>query len=138
MSITVPLEGFGGGRALSMELLWENASPTSSFAQQTVNLNLSEYAGIEIVFKAHIARDFVFSTGYIPKDNHRHVLFGMNYILETNSDADLVLRGFALSNSGVVFESGKYNGMETVSDAVAESDKGCIPLKIYGIKGVSN
>lgn len=137
MSITVPLEGFGGGRAQSMELLWENASPTSSFEQQTVNLNLSKYAGIEIVFKAHIEREFVLSTGYIPKDDYRHVLFGMSYILDTSLDADLVLRGFRLSNSGVVFEAGKYNGMESGTDVISESNKGCIPLKILGIKGVS-
>ena len=44
MSITVPLEGFGGGTlptpeeigALSMELLWENASPTSNFDAQEI------------------------------------------------------------------------------------------------------
>ena len=30
------------------EILWENASPTSSFAAQTIDLNLSEYDAIEI------------------------------------------------------------------------------------------
>lgn len=37
---------------ISMKLLWENASPSSIFTAQTINLDLSNYSHILIIYSA--------------------------------------------------------------------------------------
>ena len=106
--------------------LWENASPTSSFAAQTVSLNLSGYDGVFVTAKFQTnGTDVKASTGFIAKG-----LKGC--ILVTNGTTDsLRYRSFDVSETGVVFSAGKQisNSNETTGAA--------IPVYIYGVKGVS-
>lgn len=62
MSITVPLLGFGGsGGSSKLDLLWENARPTSSFGSQEVQLSkeLDDDDWVIVCFKAATNSDAV-------------------------------------------------------------------------------
>lgn len=105
-------------------LLWTNASPTSGFANQTVNLNLSNYDSLEIEFKTY-ATSNTFNVS-------RHPI-GVESVLTTatggNPTLCPVMRIFTSNASGITFSDyfdwnfGKNNTV-------------CVPIKIYGIKEV--
>lgn len=106
--------------------LWENASPTSTFAAQTVALNLSGYDGVMVTFKAlYNGTDIRMTTGFIPLG-----IKGVGML--THGDADSIRkRNFIATESGVEFETGyKVAGN---SSGVGHA----IPTAIYGIKGVT-
>lgn len=105
-------------------LLWQNASPTSGFDNQTVNLNLSNYDTLEIEFKTYSASN-AFNVS-----RHR---IGVESVLTTatggSSTLCPVMRIFTSNASGITFfdyfdwNFGKNNAV-------------CVPTKIYGIKEV--
>ncbi len=106
--------------ATSMELLWVNASPTSSFAKQTVALNLADFSGVFVYFRNQTTGSVYNSTGFIGKGEE----FTLVYVPTTSSSA-------VVTRKGTVDENG-VNFMEP-SNGNAGYD---IPQKIYGIKGV--
>ena len=101
-------------------LLWENASPSSDFAAQTVALDLSVYGFIFVegrgcgVWTCRVGGEARLVT------NHSGVLWRT--------------RRFTAYEQGVEFNDA-YQGYYSQDGAVSNSD--CIPLYIYGIKGVS-
>lgn len=109
---------------ISMELLWENASPTSEFAARIISLDLNPY---KIVLIESILKPG--STQII------------NNLVSKDDSLQTVLGGFTegnyyrlaqASNTGIQFGNGyKYITSESANAA------SCVPLKIYGIKGVS-
>ena len=121
MTGTVVLDADDVG-AMHWDLLWANASPSSSFAAQTVSLDLSGY-------------DAVFITGGYSKDYNtvlapvfltvgekgQFMLIGQNGKVGT--------RDMTVTVTGVQFDVGYY-------DAASGNNTYAIPLKIYGIKGV--
>lgn len=109
------------------ELLWENASPTSAFAAQTISLNLSGY-------------DFILVRGmyynYLPSADMSWHIFKVG---ETYTQAMACMRGdgsefsrrlVTVATTGVTFTNGGINVSGVSGDRVA------IPEEIYGIKGV--
>lgn len=129
MSIPVPLTGFGGGSGgLKTKLLWENASPESTFAAQTISLDLSCYKTIKIV---HSYGEFNVSVGSFSAP-----MYYSAERLEANATPVFYSRGFTVNSGGVVCTDGFYtypiaNAVSSVSNSVL------IPLCVYGIKGVS-
>ena len=105
-------------------LLWQNASPTSGFANQTVNLNLSNYDSLEIEFKTY-------STSYaFHVSRHR---IGVESVLTTATGGSPtlcpVMRIFNSNASGITFvDYFDYN--------FGKNNTVCAPTKIYGIKEV--
>ena len=105
-------------------LLWTNASLTSGFANQTVNLNLSNYDSLEIEFKTYAtSNDFHVS-------RHR---IGVESVLTTATGGSTtivpVMRIFTSNASGITFVDffdWNFGKLNTV----------CVPTKIYGIKEV--
>ena len=105
-------------------LLWTNASPTSGFANQTVNLDLSNYDSLEIEFKTYAG------SNAFHVSRHR---IGVESVLTTATGGSAtlvpVMRIFTSNASGIVFSDffdwnfGKNNTV-------------CVPTKIYGIKEV--
>ena len=51
--------------ALEMDLLWENANPTTHFPGQTVSLDLSEYEWVKILYWDRAEQD---TYGYMSAD----------------------------------------------------------------------
>ena len=102
--------------------LWENASPTSAFAAQTISLDLSGYDAISIYYKNKTNGSAPQSTGVVP--------IGDSVILYyMTSDALSQRRTATISDSGVTFTTG-YSGS-------SESTACAIPVIIYGYKGIT-
>jgi hypothetical protein len=104
----------------SMKLLWTNASPTSSFAAQTVSLALTDYEFVMI--ESELGSTFC-------KVGNSTVMFSHNTYYPCR-------RTVSVTTSGVTFGEGlKYTSCP--GDSVA-SDKNavCIPRIIYGVKGI--
>ena len=102
--------------------LWENASLSSSFPAQTIDLDLSEYDGISILYYVDATTDVHRNTGRVGKNQSGcmwYVTADMGYRLH---------RFFTVKDTGITCETATNTG--TVA-----ADKVCIPHVIYGIKG---
>ena len=116
---------------VQMELLWENASPTSEFAAQTIELNLGEFShvlleSIERISSVanqeqeHYGTLSKIGAGICPNGNVG--VYGLGY------------RRFTTNEDSIIFEDGFFwstSWKPTLNNVL------CVPLKIYGIKGVS-
>jgi hypothetical protein len=110
-------------RGMGIEQLWSNASPTSSFAEQTISVDWSKYDRIGVQYdrcygemdaKQGAACD---SAWFFGNDN--------GSIVATHRTAEVVSGGIKITNNQTL-TTGNY---VTTNDRV-------IPLKIYGIGGV--
>ena len=108
----------------SPELLWENKSPTSSFAEQTIALDLSEYIWLVI--------EYAYSTSVNKNRSAVYYIDGTtDYTLAIASSTSnkVGARSAFLSSDGVRFASATYSG-----DA---GNTYVIPIRIFGVKGVA-
>lgn len=118
-----------------MTLLWTNASPTSNFAAQTVSLDLSGYDAVFVVSN-------LMTTG----ENNTGVFVKKGLATETNivmygaivaaSAMTVQIRGVTATDTGVVFSDAKLKAATSTSAGSTENSR-CIPLYIFGIKGVA-
>ena len=104
---------------LKMNLLWENASPKSSFAAQTLNVDLSD---CDILVFVHGGKtDYINAFQFCPMDGSKITLsdggLGARYITISESDNTIHI-------PDLVYEGSTQNSRT-------------IPRKIYGIRGVS-
>ena len=114
--------------ALKIELLWTNASPESSFAAQTISIDLSNYIAIIILING-AAKDTITSGQYglfpqlvMVNETVRTI---MNWTSSaTNNNGS---RYATATNSGIVFGDDVFNNG-------TQNGYG-VPYKIYGIKG---
>lgn len=111
---------------ISMELLWENASPTSVFAAQTVTLN-GEYDLYKIFFYGLNGSDLQV-IDVVPNE-----LFTFSYV-RTYGKYKASGREITWDNGNMVFSVGNYAASKSVEPSV-QSDV-AVPVKIYGIKGI--
>ncbi len=120
-TISAPVQVFDvyqGGGGNSMELLWENASPTSAFAAQTVALDLADFAGVFIYYKNQSTGSVYYSTGFIGKGDE----FTLVYTPSVASTVAVARKG-SVSATGVTFAD--------TSNSTAYD----VPVKIYGVRG---
>ena len=103
-------------------LLWTNASPSSTFDNHTVEVDLSGYDSIEIEFKFNNLSPNCFVSRH--RVGVESALIGV-----TGGPTALypILRWFNFVTKGVNFSS-------TISWNLNADNSICIPLKIYGIK----
>ena len=109
-----------------MELLWENASPTSEFPDQEISLpTLSNYKTIAIetargTFAKNTTPDYLYMTGAVSW---------------STDDSTLTYRTAEIKNNSVWFSHGYARTLH--DNRMQVSNNEYIPIKIYGIKGVS-
>lgn len=103
-------------------MLWENDDPAATFAAQTVSLDLSNYDGISILYRNQTDGEYHLNTGHIPKDTQGVLWYGYQ-------SGNHVHRGFTANANGVTFNACQYSGG-------SNDNKFCIPLIIYGVKGI--
>lgn len=108
--------------AVRIVKLWENASPSSTFAAQTLSLDLSGYDAVMIFFHNASDSTIYLSTGMIPIGYKTTLAY-------TTTSGAIYSRPATASSTGIVFEAGQTG---TTSGA-----KYCVPVRIYGIKGVA-
>lgn len=123
--------GFGGGRAQSMELRWENASPTSEFPEQTVSVNLSDGEYALIGFKGYYATNVI---GYklckvgTVAELYRPISQDQYYkFIIADRTATISADSVKFSNASVV----------NAVDAPSTTNSFLVPVEIYIVKGVS-
>ena len=120
------LANLGG---ISKTLLWENANPHSTFTEQSIPLDLSQYDKIQIDFKQL----------YNNSSTHDSI--------ELNIDEDFCTSYIFAGENNYI--SGAYREGQTNNEKVtflhawiatvygkSSVNSYCIPLRIYGIKGV--
>ena len=115
-------------------LLWENASPKSEFAAQTILNNptgqLSEYKAIEVEFLAK-SDDVQIQTIRVKKGVCGNTVIQIKW--DSGTNAYIGLRSVSCDSNGVVFGVGGYlSGISTLY----QLNLYCIPQRIYGIKEV--
>lgn len=109
---------------LQMELLWENASPDSNFAAQTINLDLDGYERIKIEWRLHVKLE-----NYI----YGEYTVGNGIAISYASSVASYRTAFFTENS-ITFNAPVQH---TYTGNNAENVALFIPIKIYGIKGGS-
>ena len=120
---------------LKTDLLWTNANPTSAFASQTINVNLSNYKQTAIIYNTYGSGLQRFNTSIIT--------IGINHILNgTGSDGGTdstftgtlynTLRSVTATSSKISFGSGYIKFIN--SSSISKDDNAIIPRMIYGIK----
>lgn len=122
--------------------LWGNASPTSVFAAQTINLDLSDYSAVLIYSRinknTHAGGDASATDGGSMYTTYLKIGTGTYINLAHSLWNGTVSPGFATRNAwamttGVGFSEGYWHSQGTSGEA---SNNYVIPVEIYGIKGV--
>lgn len=116
-------------------LLWTNASPTSAFANQTLSLGLSGYEAVEIEYCYGSSYTNVVETGIYKKSYTQQYMTCHGDIKTDNTGFYISQRLVTVTASGITFGKGTYKNISAAAKG-AEGNNYCIPLKIYGIKGV--
>ena len=116
--------GIANAGHMEMELLWENASPTSDFAAQTVNINFSGYTHYFVEF----ALSNSYSTVIVPSAITPINKLAMGLYVWGDLSTVAHRRVTAITSTSITFAVAYYN-KEINNNAL-------IPTAIYGIKGV--
>lgn len=116
---------------ISLELLWENASPGSEFAAKNISLNLSGYEFILISCRRYTTVSYYVNT--IANVGQSVMLF-VAFTADGDYRFDLNYRSATVSTSRITFDDA--TGV-TAASAKATDNKLMIPYRIYGIKEVS-
>lgn len=116
---------------MKMDLLWTNPSPTSTFAAQTISLDLSKYTIFIIITKPYAAANYT--------DNYQYGASASSVIIK-NIKASITtpapvnrFREVVINDSSVQF-SAAYSFSTYTGTAAADGNDTVIPLYIYGIK----
>ena len=124
---TVVLDADGIGAMPKWVLLWTNASPMTSFAAQTIQLNLSGYDFVKIVFNWYVGQ----SEG--TKFCQDFMCGEKSYAFRPDNGGYISIRALTISNSGIAFD----DCIESQGTAASSTNNSaCVPVYIYGIKGV--
>lgn len=108
--------------AYTVKKLWENASPGSTFAAQTLSLNLSDYDAVTVFYRNASDSTVYLSTGVLPIGYRT----SLSYV---TTGGTVYGRPVTVEKAGLTFESG--------TSGSSSSTKTGIPVTIYGIKGVT-
>lgn len=109
----------------STELLWENASPNSSFDEQTVTFDWKGYNYCMIYFLAYVNSN-VRSFSAVAKKGDRLRFY---FLTDTEHGAGGQFRDFTL-------DTNHFGKAIRLTDSTSDDQRACIPVRIYGVKGV--
>lgn len=121
----------GINSGLKMDLLWTNASPKSTFGGQTINLDLSQYKQIKIVFKLATDVNNIECSNFFNLSNN-YILTPMYQSYGSSSGSFVAFREIAyIKASGINIGNGKK---ATAFTSYSDDDSLIIPYQIYGVK----
>lgn len=112
---------------IPMTLLWENASPTSAFSAQTVQIDLSDYDYVCVLVKYNVSSPIQW-TEFAPVGSDIYIT--RNVTANTSPYMYMTARRGTISSTGIAFLTGTQSTPSSGGDYTTV----CIPLKIYGIK----
>ncbi len=109
----------------STEVLWENAAPNSAFDEQTVSFDWKGYDYCMIYFLAYVNTGLrVFSA--VAKKGDRLRFY---FLTDTTNGAGGQFRDF-------YSDASRFGKAVRLTDSTSDDQRACIPIKIYGVKGV--
>lgn len=114
-------------------LLWTNTSPTSEFAGQTINIDLNEYDGVEVEFQVTSIVN-MYAKAIKGKRAIPQYISILGYVKPRYIQVSS--RTFAVDNTSIQFFDGLDN--LTNEDASTTNNNTMIPLRIWGLKTISN
>lgn len=112
----------GKAIGINMDLLWTNASPTSTFASQSQSIDLSKYKFVYIIF-----RQFTSNSNYI---GFLVKVDGSTNLISVGDDA-FAYRLITVNTSGVTYTDASYC---TEYASKVTNNSFAIPYQIYGVK----
>lgn len=111
--------------------LWENASPASAFAGQTLALNLGAYDAVAVVFQAVNDKAYEFvECCRVSHNGVASVIRNTNSANISSGNIGAHLRKYEVKTSNIYFSDNVYSH----SSGYSTMNGGCIPLVVYGIK----
>lgn len=118
----------------NLELLWKNASPSSSFAEQTVKFSKKTDAKFFlVVFSQMAGSDTNISTEIV---SLKAVSTPLNYFVSIGGGTNRFRYVNGVTEEGMTFDFGRNAG-QNISQISTADNNSLIPLEIYAIKGVS-
>lgn len=110
---------------LKIDLLWNNAIPTSVFEPQTINLDITEYKMIVIVASGSISSNHEITLNIVNTPSVNVITFS-NY-----NSGTIVTRAVDIVDNGIMFGI----GFEISTYHTFQENNNCaIPTRIYGVK----
>ena len=117
---------------LSMELLWQNGSLSSSFADQTVSLDLMQYSQVRIdAFRNTSNKRILSAYCDVGRSGTINDVYTVN-----NASPNVGMRAFSVTETGVKFDEGLLQA--TNSTTRSTNNTYVVPYRIYGFKGVQD
>ena len=116
----------------SYKVLWENPSPTSSFASQNITLNSSDYNYYEIIYKDNPSGNRALSTGIIPKGYGARMQLsggwgGTHLTTDRRETTYVDATTFAIPSCITYDQTGSSTSYGTNNDSI-------IPIRVIGYK----
>lgn len=120
---SISLVGSGNiNTTLSLDLLWSNASPSSTFDAQSINIDMTEYNLMYIILNRSTTASAVLDSFLLIKNSHQYPI--------SEIGGNLASRAFLASDNNIVVgSSGIY-----VDGTSSTNNNNMIPLYVYGIK----
>lgn len=117
------------------DLLWENASLSSAFAAQDITLNLSGYDFLMCVYAYATSTPTPRQSNIFPNTIGTSVT--VQFISGVSAATAYVnIRSASISETGIHFSS-SYRRSLNATAAPSEGSGQCIPVAVYGIKGLN-
>lgn len=114
------------------KLLWTNPNPNTTFAAQTVSLDLTDYDAIDLeVIQAAGGNPINYSWFTLTKDKHNNTsMVGIQFGAYPSVNFS---RDVYVTNTGIAFDDARYKGTNSTSAATVGNGYN-VPNRIYGIK----
>lgn len=120
--------------ALSVELIWSNASQGSEFPPQTIPLDLNGYDFVLVRFSVSTSTS-VYKNEFTPikASSSRNAVI---HLVNFTSAATLVVyyRTFSAQNTGITFTDAYSKNTASTAEATTNNNN-LIPIAVYGFKG---
>jgi hypothetical protein len=119
------------------DLLWENESPTSGMAEDTtIELDLSEYQSVRIIFKVNATTTTMGESRYVQREIEVGYRSNVDHITPFANQANVVIRQrtFIVDTEGITFAYGSNHTIGTNNSYTVPDVNALIPVKIYGVR----
>lgn len=117
-------------------LLWTNPNPTTGMADgDVINLDLSDYVSVKIIFKVDASTTTMSSSRYIEREIEVGYRSSVDHITPYTNQPYVVVRQrtFVVESTGITLASGTQHTVGSSNAYTAPDVNALIPYKIYGI-----
>ena len=119
----------GGGGDIRAKLLWTNPSPTSAFPAQSFSFDVSDYDSLMI--------ESITDTNYSVDARFRQIIQKTTTEYNTVCSATAKGKSIPVSSRSYIAVNGVLSCGQGCLYSLGSKDDFCIPLRIWGIKGLS-